>query len=708
METSPILDVIRVGFAGLRVSPTIQEQALRNIEVWLTEPRFVVYRPQILSMIERARWDELLDGFYQTLPFGTGGRRGRVGIGPNGFNPWTLATSVQGHAEWLQHTRGEDGPTVVIGYDVRRFTDINNAFDASITMPIHGITSRNFAEIAAEIYAAHEITVYLPPEGSVLSIPELSFAVRALNADGGLVISASHNPPDDNGSKFYHHHGGQLVPPFDEEMGEWVSKAERIERMSLDRATANGLVRDIPSSVHEEYLDMNLTVSRTPEHRQTSIVFTSLHGTGRTTVAEVLQSAGFACTLEPTQADYDGTFPTVPFQAPNPEQPATLDIAIQTANQVGAQLVMACDPDADRLGVGVFHHGEWVILSGNEIAALVCIAALEHHPHPTPLILKTEVTSSLVSRIAEAKGAHVIDDLLVGFKYIGEALHLLERKGRYRGREGTIESFAVGLEESHGVLVHPEVRDKDAAGGALLLAELASKASVEGQTLVDTLENAMRLHGVVHNHTASTVMKGAIGRSQIDAIMASYRNQPPRHIGNLQVLRWFDRQDEAGPFGPISSNTDRASRNMLVYELEGNARILLRPSGTEPKAKIYAETSAAVSSTEEVSTVREEMAHVCKDLAHSFCIDMLKRIDVSLPTWAMEINDIVSVEDKSHWAHTIVPTLMDKVEADPIEAGEWLRSQLSPASISLLETGVQKLVETWDGNGARLLACFKP
>ena len=706
MENASLLDATRVGFAGLSVSPTVQECALNNLTTWLSEPRFIAYRAQIVSMIERCCWTELLDGFYQTLPFGTGGRRGRVGIGPNGFNPWTLATSIQGHAEWLKQTRGEHGLSVVIGYDVRRFTDINGALDPSVPTPINGITSRNFAEIAAEIYAAHEITVYLPPEGSFLSTPELSFAVRALKADAGLVISASHNPPDDNGSKFYHHHGGQLVPPFDEEVERWVLESNRIDRMSLDRAVANGLIREIPSSLHDEYVGLNLTLSRIPEHRRTAIVFTSLHGTGDSTVADVLQQAGFICTLEPTQTTHDGTFPTVPFHMPNPEQPATLTAAIRTADQIGAQMVMACDPDADRLGVGVLHQNEWVTLSGNEIAALVCIAALNNHPYPEPLILKTEVTSRLISRIAESRGARVIDDLLVGFKYIGEALYLLERKGRFRGIEGGLECFAAGLEESHGVLVHTDIRDKDAAGGALLLAELASKESLDGRTLVDTLEEALMVHGVFYNHTTSTVMKGAIGRSQMKAIMADYRAHPPTEIGGRKVVHWVDRQEESERYGAVVSETDRASRNMLIYELEGDARVLLRPSGTEPKAKIYTEVLVDVDEIEDVPKVRQKAKRAAIDLAHAFCTDMLSRIGLVLPKWTMEINDLVSIEDKIHWSQNIVPMLIQKVDVDPEEATTWLQEQLGPEAISLLKPGIIKLIEDENINDDKLLACF--
>ena len=707
MDTPSILDEIRVGFASVSVASGIQEQALVHIHSWLEDARFVMYRAQLMSLIERQCWNELLDSFYRDLPFGTGGRRGRVGIGPNRFNPWTLATSIQGHAEWLQESRGNQGLSVVIGFDVRSFSDFARMFAGDLPSPLHGITSRHFAEIAAEIYAAHEITVFLPPGDQVLSTPELSFAVRALQADAGLVISASHNPPDDNGSKFYHHHGGQLVPPFDEQLGEWVQKAQRIERMSIDRAVANGLVREIPAAVHREYIASNLRVIEFSEERSASIVFSPLHGTGDTTVAAVLKEAGFSCEVEPTQADHDGRFPAVPFRTPNPELPATLDAAIQTAKISGANLVMACDPDADRLGVGVLHQDEWTILSGNDIAALVCLAALANHPHPEPLVFKTAVTSNLVTRIAETRGATVIDDLLVGFKYIGEAMYLLERKNRFRNHEGTLDRFAVGVEESHGVLVQSALRDKDAAGGALLLAELASREAKQGRSLVDTLHALFHRHGVFYNHNTSTIMKGVVGRRQMNDMLASFRESPPTNIGGRVVHKWIDKQSPEAPLGPLRSQTDRDSRNMLVFELENNARVVLRPSGTEPKAKVYVETMVTAETPQAVLPLLEQMATESKRLANAFCIDMLQRIGINLPEWALDISDLVSIEDKVFWSTQLVPKLLQEIDDNPSHAVTWLHEQLDPTSRALLRPGIEVLAMKWRGNRAVLLDCFQ-
>lgn len=704
METVDILDAARVGFAGLTAPPSAQESAIEHMAVWLEDVRFATYRSQIIALVERKRFRSLLDGFYRTLPFGTGGRRGQVGIGPNRFNSWTLTTSISGHAAWLRETQGDGPISVVIGYDVRRFDNLRGDLENDVLTPVDGLTSRNFAEIAAEVYAAHEITVHMPQPDAVLSTPELSFAVRELDAQGGLVISASHNHPDDNGIKFYHDHGGQFVPPYDHELALHIANIDRIERMSMDRASANGLVRIIPPEVHQRYIEANLAIGRKSSLRGIGIVFTPLHGTADSTVGDVLRAAGFPLTLEASQASLDGSFPTVPFRAPNPEHASTLERAISTANEVGAGLVMGCDPDADRLGLAVLHNGEWVTLNGNEIAALVCHAALIDHRHPEPLVIKTEVTSSLVSRVSEALGARVVDHLLVGFKYIGEALFLLERKGRFGTIEGDLDCFAAGVEESHGVLLTSAVRDKDAAGGALVLAELAAEQALQDRTLVDALNDLMTAHGAVHNRLSSLAMTGATGRAQMDAAMASLRADPPQIIGDRTVIEMEDRQNEAGVFGAIRSATDAASRNVLVFHLEGHARVIIRPSGTEPRCKMYVETIADVGG--DLALLRRRLAVEAHGLARSFSLLVLDRIGIDLPPWAMDISDLVSVEERVRWCDEVIPGLRERCKESPQAAVEWLKGELDADQRVHLRSGIEALARTNDPLGPMLLPYF--
>lgn len=681
-DDSVLIDAARVGFAGLSVSPTLQEQALVHMSRWLGEPTFASYRYQIVGLIERKRWDLLLDSFYQVLPFGTGGRRGQVGVGPNRFNPWTLAASVQGHAAWLRRTCGEGALSVIVAYDVRQFKDLSGQLVPGTPNPVLGMTSRDFAQIAAEVYAAAGLVVYLPPAGTYLATPELSFAIRFLGADGGVNISASHNPPDDNGSKFYNNTGSQEVPPRDERMANEVAGVTHIDRMPLDRARAVGLVREIGPEVHAAYVRENLKAGLRADARGARIAFTGLHGLGLNTVVPVLQSAGFEVLVEPTQAAFDGAFTHVPFRAPNPEVPRSMAAAVKFAEQNQADIVMASDPDADRLGLEVRRAlpgqgpGSWRFMNGNEVAALVCAHILQHRISKHSLVLKTEVTSMLVERVARHLGAQVVGHLLVGFKYIGDALDQLETRGSFAGVNARLEDFALGAEESHGVLVTAAIRDKDAAGGALMLAEMASLEKARGRTLVDALEDLWRQVGYVRNELVSTVMRGAEGRARIQEIQASLRKASPTHIGGLAVTAFHDRQDPAGPFGPIQSETDRASRDVLVWELGADARVILRPSGTEPKNKIYVEVAGRPGAPldEEIERVNRET----RALAEAFTLEMLSRVGLSLPRWALRVSDLVSVEHKLHLARTVLPALITHLEAEDPDAGRWLDVQLAP------------------------------
>jgi phosphoglucomutase/phosphomannomutase len=685
-----LIDIARIGFATLSIAPSIQEAALAHLIEWLERPVFQVYRPQILAMLAAERWANLLDSFYQVLPFGTGGRRGRVGIGPNRFNPWTLGMSVQGHAAWLHQEFEGQQIKVVLANDVRCFQDLEGQLEPGIPSPVLGLSSRDFAELAAEIYAAAEITALLPPEGVPMSTPELSFAIRELGAHGGLNISASHNPPDDNGGKFYNSTGGQEVPPRDEQMARMVESIESIDRMPLDRARVVGLVQSQPDSLYPAYLQANLECSRSPMARSARVVFTALHGTGRRTVLPVLQEAGFEALLEPTQAEFDGSFPEVPFRFPNPEVVQSLDRAIEFAEAKGAHLVMACDPDADRIGLAAREKlpgsgdSSWRVFNGNEIAALVCHYLLSRQAFSSqPLVIKTEVTSQLISRVSRMHGGRTIGHLLVGFKYIGDALDQLERTGRFANRPASLGQFVLGAEESHGILVTTKVRDKDAAGAALMLAELASTEADEGRTLLDTLHEIWGRAGYVRNELLSTVMRGAEGRDRIQRIQSSLRLDPPTRIGELEVSAFHDRQSECGVFGPISSETERASRDVLVFELGENARVVLRPSGTEPKNKVYVEMADAPEA-DGAPPSPERIAHIedaCRRLGEDFVLEMLSRVDLQLPRWALRASDLLSVEHKLELAHRIVPQLSVRLESAGLETDQtrsWLMKQLSP------------------------------
>jgi phosphoglucomutase len=644
------------GFAALKLSAPVREAALAHLEEWLSEPAYAGYRPLIRHLIATAAFPLLADAFYQVLPFGTGGRRGAVGPGPNRFNPATLATSVMGHVEFLRDRFGPRGLQVVIGYDCRTFYDVRGIYPPELLGPLAGLSSRAFAELASRVYTAAGIRVHLSDR--IMATPELSFAIRELEAHGGLVISASHNPPDDNGGKFYDHRGGQEIPPQDQAMVDRVAGVKHVEAKG-DPA----LVVPLPPHVHAAYVAANLALSIGPRSNSgppgVVIVYTPLHGTGIHTVGDVLRAAGYAPHAPTGQEIPDGRFPTVPFGIANPEVPESMQRAVDEAKRIGADLVLATDPDADRIGaVAPDDRGEWRFLTGNEIGALVVHAVLtarrEQGTLPAqPIVIKTEVTSELVARVARASGAAVIGDLLVGFKYVAAVLDALEREGRYRDLRGTPADFIAGIEESHGVLLTAGIRDKDAAGAALVLAELAGRVKAEGTTIPAVLESLERTHGVVVNRLTSMVMRGATGKEAIDAIQNALRREPPAAIAGRAVERCVDHWDErpGSRFGPIVSETDRASRNVLVFHLAGGGRVIIRPSGTEPKNKTYVEAaSPPLAAGAELGPVRARVEAEARAIEEGIVGHCLGILGIRLPAYALKISGLVALDDKRDFA----------------------------------------------------------
>lgn len=661
----------------LGVRPDVVARANVHLDRWLSDSAFAEYRPLLQNLVAAERWNLLIDSFWQVMPFGTGGRRGPVGLGPNRFNAYTLAASVQGHVAFLRESAGSGRLHVVIAYDVRRFRDAGGNYAGLGPNPLDGLSSRDFAEIAAGVYAANGVasTLLAPGSETYISTPELSFAIRQLGAHAGLNISASHNPPDDNGGKFYNRLGGQEVPPDDEAMGKHVDAVSSIRAMSFVEARQSGWVTDYPASTHDGYVAENVSTGLVAT-RSAHVVFTALHGTGDTSALAVLRAAGFRADLEPTQATHDGAFPEVPFRTPNPEVPQSMDRAVALAKSVGADLVMACDPDADRIGLVARHGDSWRFFTGNEIAALIAEHRLVHSKVRNPIVMKTEVTSELISRVARRHGAQVVEHLMVGFKYIGDGLKQLEANGTFAGVSGSVDQFVLGAEESHGILVTAAMRDKDAAGAALALAEMASVEKDAGQTLVDALGRLWAREGYVVNRLVSTVMRGASGKGRIEHIQASLRANPPTQVAGLTVTEVADRADPNGPLGPIRSGTDAASRDVLVYRLGEGNRVILRPSGTEPKNKVYVEVIGAPG--EAAGAVDARAEHI----AFGFAALMLARADIALPEWALRVSDLVAIEQKQHFAAHLVPGVVARIGAGATardaELQTWIDAELRP------------------------------
>ncbi len=660
--TTAARERLLAGMTSIASDPGQARDALASIELWSTAPGFVSYQPLLSALIERERFDLLLDSFYRVLPFGTGGRRGPVGLGPNRINPWTLGTSVQGNIEFLRARFGADASlSVVIASDVRVFSDLKEAFPAGVSSPLLGMSSVDLAQQAAAIYVANGVDVFMaePGSGRYLSTPELSFLIRVLGAQGGLNVSASHNHPDDNGGKFYTELGAQEVPPYDEQMVDLVEAVREVRSCSWEEAQATGRVRFVGEDLHEAYLaDGSLVLSGT--ERGARIVFTNLHGVGDQTVGEALERAGFEVHYVPSQRAHDGSFPGVRFRAPNPEYPTALQQAEELGTRIGADLILATDPDADRIGGMAPVEGGWRFLTGNELSALVAAARFEGAP-PGKIGIKTEVTTSLFSRVVLAAGGQLVDNLLVGCKYIAGVLHGLETTGESSGVTGSVDDVLIGTEESHGFLLRASTRDKDAVPPALVLAELTAVRKAQGSSLAEALEELYKAHGAVANVQIPLVMAGAVGRGRILAIQEALRRTPLTEIAGRAVTAFHDRQDEAGVFGPIVSGTDRSSRDVLAFQMGPDHRLVIRPSGTEPKTKIYAE--AIVPAGDDVGQALIEADRQARELATDFVRHALAAIGMELGPAGLFCSPLLGIDERVAFASQVLPGAVAQAEA---------------------------------------------
>jgi phosphoglucomutase len=670
MNATEILKRAKVGFAEMAVGEDLRGGAIKNLERWLGDAEFQDTIPQLSYLVESGDFGALFDAYFRQIPFGTGGRRGPVGYGVNRFNRFTLQTSIQGHSQFLRELFPNDELSVVVAYDVRQFEDIRGVYDRERPHPLLGLSSKNFAESAACVYAANGINVWLPDpkSGFCISTPELSFSILHLKAFGGLNVSASHNHPDDNGAKIYNNRGGQEVPPIDEKLATIVEAITTSKTMAFDDAVEQGRIRFLSGEVHEKYVAMNAKIPANRDRRSARVVFTPLHGTGFESAGAALKASGFEVELYAPQGTADGGFPEVPFRSPNPEVPQSLEGARDYAIERGADLVLGTDPDADRLGMMAPHQGEWVFFTGNEIG-VVLIDYLLHHAgrefKKPPFAITTVVTTTLFSRIAEASNCRVLADLGVGFKYIADVLNHIETSGAFGDLNGSIEEFLIAIEESHGYLVVSSVRDKDAAGAAVLLAEAASFLKDNGMSFVDYLDAIYRKFGYVRNRLVSTVMQGAQGFLRMRKIQESLRQEPPGEIAGREVVEVTDRWDESGRWGKIQSETDRLSRDLITFRLEGGARLTLRPSGTESKNKIYVEVCGdplGENATDgQLAAEKERLDRESGEVALGFTREMLGRIGVSLPDYALQVSDLVALECKLDFAQSFLPELVEKL-----------------------------------------------
>jgi phosphoglucomutase len=687
-QFDPVSDetALRREFSALSSDQAVIDGAIALLQEWFVNPLYAPQRDAVSAHVRDGKYALLLDSFYQFVPFGTGGRRGRVGYGPNRINDATVALSVQGHCNYLESLPTAGGsPSVVVAYDVRVFNDLAGAYTfLGGNHPLLGLTSRALARLACEIYAANGIVVHLPsqrPANDVfLSTPELSFLIRRFGARGGVNMSASHNHPDDNGFKFYTAEGAQDIPPTDELITEFMNSVTSVRRMPFDEAVRGGFIRELAAESHNAYVAMNLALRTTSSVPSDPIVYTPLCGTGDSTVGDVLRAAGYHVALFQPQTSVDGTFSTIPSRLPNPEMPRAAHPAVEYAAAIGASLIFSTDPDADRLGViAKTAAGGWRHMTGNEIAT--CIAyylILDHERGPSRkgLLIKSLVTTRLLEEIARAGKCRIMPDLLVGFKYIANVLNSLDREGRYADYVGASRDLLLAAEESHGVLLTPELRDKDAAGGALLLAELSGKLRSEGLALPDYFDSIARMYGNYANAAESLVMRGIEGSQALGAMMKSLRVDPPEKIGDLPITEMIDFLSEE-TLGPLLGDTDRAARNIIVLRLRG-ADVTIRPSGTEPKVKVYVDLEGRAMGQ---STDRDEALRLARMLASDVTALCLARIGIRLATCAKRLPDFVDVDLKQEFGRDFRSDLLEVAEdlagKSVPDRREWLRTRLA-------------------------------
>jgi phosphoglucomutase/phosphomannomutase len=558
-----------------------------------------------------------------------------------------VAQSVQGHCNYLK-AKNIDSGIVVVAYDTRLFVDLSKTYSfLGEDHPLLGLTSAALAVIAAEIYAGNGFEVAMHVSSAqqrYLTTPELSFTIRFMNAVGGINVSASHNHPDDNGFKFFNSQGAQDVPPVDQELTSFMHGISDVRRTSLHKDGAGKRLLEIPDHVHAAYVKANLELPRGRNSRAVTIAYTPLCGTGDSSVGDVLRAAGYDVKLFPAQANFDGTFASVPLRLPNPEVPDAGRPVVSWARDESADLVLLTDPDADRIGVFAKTVNEsWRHFTGNEIACILAYYLLlddDLGPKRTGFLVKTLVTTQLLDAIARKAGCPIVSDLLVGFKYIANVLHVLEQTGRFAHLSARPHDLVLAAEESHGVLLTAAIRDKDAAGGALMLANLMSGLTAQGRTLDQYLDQIISECGNHQNVSRSIVMRGIRGSESINQMMRSLRENPPTQIGELPVHSVHDHL--SAEFGPILSDTDRLSRNLLVFKLE-HAQVVIRPSGTEPKAKVYVDLAANPTAPE---ADRSRLHRAANKLASDVVKACIGRIGVSLSNSASLLPDYVDLELK--------------------------------------------------------------
>lgn len=547
----------------------------QRVQVWVNG-NYEEAAKQEIARLEKENPAELADAFYRNLEFGTGGLRGIMGIGTNRINKYTVGMATQGFANYLNQTYPGGVIRVAIAHDSR-----NN--------------SRTFAEITANVMAANGIKVFLFE--ALRPTPELSFAIRHLGCQGGVVCTASHNPKEYNGYKAYWNDGGQLVPPHDKNVIKEVEKIASVDEVKWNGGEAN--ITIVGKELDEAYINMVKSLSVYPEvitrQHDLKIVYTPIHGTGIMLVPQVLQRFGFANVhIVEEQAKPDGNFPTVIY--PNPEESEAMSIGLKKAKELDADILLGTDPDADRVGIAIKDkQGNWVLMNGNQTAVLAFNYIIEARKakgvaQSNDFVCKTVVTTDMIDRIA-ADNNVTCYNVLTGFKWIAELI---------KEKEAT-ENYTVGGEESYGLMIGSQLRDKDAVSAVALLCEMAAYEKDKGRTLYEKLIDLYVQYGYYKEHLISITKKGMNGQKEIADMMDGYRSNPPVTINGSPVVQLLDYELRKGKNLQTGEEWEikLPKSNVLQFILADGSKISARPSGTEPKIKFYFSVNTIIKSAAE-------------------------------------------------------------------------------------------------------------
>lgn len=573
------------------------KQVTSKANIWLAGNYDTETKAAVQSMLDNADKTELMESFYKDLEFGTGGLRGIMGVGTNRINKYTIGAATQGLSNYLLKQFSHlDLIKVVIGYDCR-----NN--------------SKYFGQVVADIFSANGIKVYLFE--NLRPTPEVSFAIRNLGCQSGVILTASHNPKEYNGYKAYWDDGAQVTPPHDKNI---IDEVNSINSVSDIKFTGNpALIESLGEDMDNKFIESLKTILLSPEaikrHHDIGIVYTPIHGTGGQIVPKALKAYGFTNIIHvPEQDVVDGNFPTV--VSPNPEEPAAMAMAVKKGIETGAELVFATDPDADRFGAGVRDiNGDFILLNGNQTMIILVYYLVTRWKElgkltGTEYTVRTIVTSELTQVISEKNGVEMFE-CFTGFKWIASVMRQLEGKRKYIG----------GGEESYGFLAEDFIRDKDSVSAAALFAEIAAWCKDNGRTIYEMLQDIYVEYGFSKEKGISVVKKGMSGAQEIQSMMDNFRNNPLEEIAGSKVILVKDFEIlEAKDLttGKISKLDMPATSNVLQYFTEDKTKVSIRPSGTEPKIKFYIEVVDKLPSRADFDRVdaatEAKIVQICKDL----------------------------------------------------------------------------------------------